>query len=149
MGKCGRVGCKRLDSFHSLPSYNDEYALEEFDILIADYMQKVVKPDFATAWTELGDENEREETYALASYKTLDEAIKNLVSFMDLFVCDRSDRVPEGKTAHQVQMCGIFRGAAEVLVRAKMALGAEGITMKISVRSNSAEVAEYIASAID
>lgn len=128
----------------------DEYVLEDLELQIADYMQRIVKPDFPAVWDEFGDENEMEETYALSNFKTLDEAIKNLVTFMGMHVCDRTDRVPDGKSTHTVYLTGIFRGATEVLVRAKLALasGSEGITMKLSVRSDSQEVSEYIASAI-
>lgn len=131
-------------------SYMDEYSIEDLELQIADYMQRIVKPDFATAWDEFGEENEVEETYALSNFKTLDEAIKNLVTFMGMHVCDRSDRVPEGKSTHSVYLCGIFRGSTEVLVRAKLALaaGADGINLKLSVRSESPEVSEYIASSI-
>lgn len=131
-----------------LSRYPDEYVLEDLDLLVADYMQRISTPDFPAAWDELGEESEMEETYALSNFKTLDEAIKNLITYMGMQVCDRTDRVPEGKTAHTVYLMGIFRGETEVLVRAKLAATTEGITMKLSVRSQVPEVTEYIASAI-
>ena len=129
-------------------SYADEYVLEDLDLFVADYMQRITKQDFHTVWDELGDDNEVEETYALSNFKSLDEAIKNLVTYMGMQVSDRTDRVPDGKTAHTVYMSGIFRGETEVLIRAKLALTPDGITMKLSVRSQVLEVSEYIASAI-
>ncbi|KAH7640912.1 coat protein (coatomer) gamma [Dermatophagoides farinae] len=128
--------------------YQDEYALEDVDILISDYMQKLIVPDFQTCWEESGEDNQVEETYALSNFKTLDEAIKNLVNFMDMNVCDRSDRVPDGKNAHTVFLSGLFRGQVQVLICAKLAQSTDGITMKITVRSSSMTVSEYIASAI-
>ncbi|OTF69040.1 hypothetical protein BLA29_008890 [Euroglyphus maynei] len=128
--------------------YQDEYALEDVDILISDYMQKLIVPDFHTSWEESGEENQVDETYALSNFKTLDEAIKNLVNFMDMNVCDRSDRVPDGKNAHTVFLSGLFRGQVQVLIRAKLAQSTDGITMKITVRSSSMAISEYIASAI-
>lgn len=122
--------------------------MEDVDILISDYIQKLVVPDFQASWEELASHNEVEETYALSNFKTLDEAIKNLVSFLDMNVCDRSDRVQEGKNAHTVFLSGLFRDQIQVLIRAKLALSTDGITMKISVRSTSKEVSDYIASAI-
>ena len=111
-------------------------------------MQKLIVPDFQTSWEEAGEENQVEETYALSNFKTLDEAIKNLVNFMDMNVCDRSDRVPDGKNAHTVFLSGLFRGQVQVLIRAKLAQSTDGITMKITVRSSSMAISEYIASAI-
>jgi coatomer subunit gamma len=42
---------------------------------------------------------------------------------------------------------GVFRGGAEVLLRAKLAL-ADGVTMQLTVRSTDSDVAEIVSSAI-
>uniref|UniRef100_A0A8C4WZ35 Coatomer subunit gamma n=1 Tax=Eptatretus burgeri TaxID=7764 RepID=A0A8C4WZ35_EPTBU len=52
--------------------YNDEYVLEDVEVTLADHMQKVVKPNFSAAWEEVGDEFEREDTFALTTTKTID-----------------------------------------------------------------------------
>lgn len=39
---------------------------------LSDHIQKVLKPNFAAAWEEMGDDYEKEETFALSSIKTLD-----------------------------------------------------------------------------
>lgn len=39
---------------------------------VADHIQKVLKPNFGAAWEEVGDEFEKEETFALSSVRTLD-----------------------------------------------------------------------------
>lgn len=39
---------------------------------MSDHIQKVLKPNFAAAWEEVGDDFEKEETFALSSIKTLD-----------------------------------------------------------------------------
>lgn len=46
--------------------------LEDLEVTVADHIQKVLKPNFGAAWEEVGDENEKEETFALASVRTLD-----------------------------------------------------------------------------
>lgn len=38
---------------------------------VSDHIQKVLKPNFAAAWEEVGDTFEKEETFALSSTKTL------------------------------------------------------------------------------
>lgn len=43
---------------------------------VADHIQKVLKPNFGAAWEEVGDEFEKEETFALASVRTLDGTIR-------------------------------------------------------------------------
>lgn len=48
---------------------------------------------------------------------------------------------------HNYLFSGVFRGGAEVLLRAKLALS-EGVTMQLTVRSTDTEVAEIVSSAI-
>ena len=47
---------------------------------VADHIQKVLKPNFGAAWEEVGDEFEKEETFALASVRTLDGTQKSNTS---------------------------------------------------------------------
>merc|ERR1712110_1113401 len=72
--------------------YDDEYQLEDLDITVADYVQRVMKGNFAAAWEELG------------------EAVKNIVMYLGLQPCERSDKVPEGKSSHTLLLSGVFRG---------------------------------------
>lgn len=47
---------------------------------MSDHLQKVLKPNFAAAWEEVGDDFEKEETFAFSSIKTLDgERIPHLL----------------------------------------------------------------------
>ena len=39
---------------------------------VADHMQKVMKPNFAAAWEEIGESNELEDTYGLSSMKSVE-----------------------------------------------------------------------------
>ena len=51
--------------------------LEDVEVAVADHVQKVMKPNFAASWEEVGPENELEDTYALSSMSTL-EGMLNL-----------------------------------------------------------------------
>ena len=42
---------------------------------VADHVQKVMKPNFAASWDEIGPEMELEDTYALSTMKTMDGEI--------------------------------------------------------------------------
>ena len=66
---------------------------------------------------------------------------------MGMQPCERSDKVPEGKSSHTLYLAGVFRGGHEVLVRAKLALG-DGVTMQLAVRSVDPHVSEIIAGAV-
>ena len=52
--------------------YDDEYALEDVDIAVADFMQRVSLANFAAAWEELGPEYELEDTFALSHMSSLE-----------------------------------------------------------------------------
>ncbi|KAL7979844.1 hypothetical protein Chor_008182 [Crotalus horridus] len=95
---------------------------------------RVLKPNFAAAWEELGDDYEKEETFALSTIKSLEEAVNNIVKFLGMQPCERSDKVPENKNSHTLYLAGMFRGGLNVLVRARLALG-DGVTMQVTVRS--------------
>uniref|UniRef100_A0A8C8GI09 Coatomer subunit gamma n=1 Tax=Oncorhynchus tshawytscha TaxID=74940 RepID=A0A8C8GI09_ONCTS len=86
--------------------YDDEYVLEDLEVTVADHIQKVLKPNFAAAWDEVGDDFEKEETFALASVRTLDEAVGNIISFLGMQPCERSDKVPENKNSHILFLAG-------------------------------------------
>ena len=75
------------------------------------------------------------------------EAIKSIIQFMGMQPCERSDKVPEGKSSHVLYLAGVFRGGHDVLVRAKLALG-DGVTMQMTVRSTDASASEVIATAV-
>jgi len=126
--------------------YDDDYQLEDIEISVADYVQRVMKGNFGAAWDELGPENELEDTYSLP-FKTLEEAVKNIVSYLGLQPCERSDKVPEGKSSHTLLLSGVFRGGHQVLVRTKLALS-DGVAMQLTVRSEDSMVAEIMTTAV-
>jgi len=126
--------------------YSDDYQLEDIDISVSDYVQRVMKGNFGPAWEELGEENELSDTFSLPM-KTLDEAVKNIVLFLGLQACERSDKVPEGKSSHTLLLSGMFRGGVEVLVKAKLALS-DGVAMQLTVRSEDANVSELMTTAV-
>lgn len=61
--------------------------------------------------------------------------------------CERSDKVPEGKSSHSLYLAGVFRGGVDVLVKSRLALQ-DTVTMQITVRSTDPEISELITSAV-
>ncbi|XP_017780658.1 PREDICTED: coatomer subunit gamma [Nicrophorus vespilloides] len=128
--------------------YDDEYILEDLEINLGDQIQRVSKVNWQASWEELSENCvEMEETYSLASMSTLEEAVKNIIQFLGLQPAERSDKIPEGKTTHTLLLAGIFRGGADILVRAKLAL-ADGVTMQLTVRSTHPDVAELVTASV-
>ncbi|XP_030062260.1 coatomer subunit gamma-1 [Microcaecilia unicolor] len=114
--------------------YEDEYVLEDIEVTVADHIQKVLKPNFSAAWDEVGDEYEKEETFTLSSIKTLEEAVGNIVKFLGMQPCERSDKVPENKNAHALLLAGVFRGGHDIMVRSRLVL-TDTVTMQVTARS--------------
>ena len=61
---------------------------------------------FSAAWDELGPTNELEDTYELSSMKSLEEAVKQIVQYLGLQPCERSDKIQEGKSSHALLLSG-------------------------------------------
>lgn len=80
--------------------------MEDIDINLNDHIVGVSRPNFVASWEELSIE--REEAYALSNANTIPEAVKNIVSYLGMQPCDRSDRVPDGKSSHSVALAGTF-----------------------------------------
>ncbi|KAJ8393370.1 hypothetical protein AAFF_G00060920 [Aldrovandia affinis] len=127
--------------------YDDEYVLEDLEVTVADHIQRVLKPNFSAAWDEVGADFEKEETFALSSVRTLDEAVSNIISFLGMQPCERSDKVPENKNSHVLFLAGVFRGGHDVLVRSRLAL-ADGVTMQVTVRSREETAVDVILASV-
>ncbi|XP_026931285.2 coatomer subunit gamma-2 [Acinonyx jubatus] len=127
--------------------YDDEYVLEDLEVTVSDHIQKVLKPNFAAAWEEVGDTFEKEETFALSSTKTLQEAVNNIITFLGMQPCERSDKVPENKNSHSLYLAGVYRGGYDLLVRSRLAL-ADGVTMQVTVRSKEGTPVDVILASV-
>ncbi|CAG9759764.1 unnamed protein product [Ceutorhynchus assimilis] len=128
--------------------YDDEYMLEDLEVTLGDQIQKVSKANWGAAWEEAeASSYEMEDTYALSSMNSLEEAVGNIIKFLGLQPAERSDKVPKDKTTHTLLLAGIFRGGIDILVRAKLAL-ADGVTMQLTVRSQDEGVSDLITSVV-
>jgi coatomer protein complex subunit gamma len=135
-------------------SYEDEYPLEDFEMAVADYMQRVSKTNFQSTWDDLGIDNEIVETYSLSAFNNLEEAMKNVICFMGMQPCERTDKLQHGKqsTHHSLKLAGLFRGEEEVLVQIRLAIDVynpeAGVTMQLAIRCQDKDIAEFIAATI-
>merc|ERR1712025_1319719 len=111
------------------------------EVSMSDFVQRAMKGNFLAAWEEMGEENELEDTYALSSMKSLEEAVKNIIKYLGMQACERSDKVPDGKTSHTLFLAGVYRGGHDVLARAKLVLK-DGVTMQLTVRSSDLVAAQ-------
>ncbi|XP_043656290.1 coatomer subunit gamma isoform X1 [Drosophila teissieri] len=129
--------------------YDDEYMLEDLELTVADQIQKTRKNNFQVSWDAADTEEwlQAEDTFVLSAVTTLQEAVNTIVKILGLGAANLSENVPEGTHLHTLLCSGTFRGGAEILVRAKLALS-EGVTLNLTVRSTDQDVAELITAAI-
>lgn len=127
-------------------SYEDEYQLENLEIATSDYMAKVTVPDFQKAWDASSEDTQAVETYNLSSIKSLEDGVREIVNYLGMSPCDGSE-VPK-KTRHVLYLSGIFVGNVKVLVRVRMKLDANGVSIEVTARSSSELVNQTVANAI-
>jgi len=77
----------------------------------------------------------------------LSDAVKQISGYMGMQPCERSDKIESNKSSHTLLLAGVYRGGHDVLVRARLAKS-EGVTMKITIRSDSLNACEVIAAAV-
>ncbi|BES96180.1 Coatomer subunit alpha-2 [Nesidiocoris tenuis] len=130
--------------------YDDDYMLEDVEISISDQIEKISmdKEAFDRAWETAIEDGftESEDTFNLPGMGSLEQAVTKVVKFLSLEptgltrIADRSS----------VMLCmpGMFRGGIEVLIRAKLAVSNNGVSMQFTVKSAHPEVAELICAAV-
>ena len=87
------------------------------------------------------------EVHIQAVFLLLSDAVKQISGYMGMQPCERSDKVDGNKSSHTLLLAGVYRGGHDVLVRARLAKS-EGVTMKITIRSDSLNACEVIAAAV-
>ena len=75
------------------------------------------------------------------------DAVGQIINFMGMQPCERSDKVDLNKPAHTLLLAGVYRGGHDVLVRARLAQS-QAVTMKITVRGDDIIACETIAAAV-
>ena len=67
---------------------------------------------------------------------------------MGMQPCERSDKVPEGKSSHTLFLSGVYRGGPDAFGRAKVGMSDSGVTMQLTIRSTDPYVSEVLVTAI-
>eukprot|EP00127_Corallochytrium_limacisporum_P001890 Clim_evm45s88 gene=Clim_evmTU45s88 len=125
--------------------YDDEYTIEDLDVVLADNISPVHISSFQGSWEEMGQESEVTETFEL-DMSSVKECVAAVLKELGMQPCDRTDVVADDKTRHELLLGGVFRGIGRVLVRARMIYDqSSGVAMQFSVRAKNSEVAALIA----
>jgi coatomer protein complex subunit gamma len=68
----------------------DEYQLEDLEVVAADFMMKVGVSNFRNAWESMGDDFERVDEYGLGPRESLAEAVSAVINLLGMQPCEVS-----------------------------------------------------------
>lgn len=123
--------------------YADTYPLEEFDIECSDQIRaRAGAEDFEQAWERAANVPEVSDTFVLPQ-NDVAEAAKAFCEHLGL-----PKQAVVGDAVKEIRGGGVFRGGAPFLLRAKLAPGNAGVTMKLAARSPREDVAQLIFAAV-
>ncbi|KAM3226595.1 hypothetical protein ACQJBY_058940 [Aegilops geniculata] len=123
----------------------DEYQLEDLEIVSADYMLRVAVSNFRNAWENMDPESERVDEYGLGARESLAEAVSAVTSILGMQPCEGTEVVPSNARSHVCLLSGVYIGGVKVLVRLSFGLsGPKEVAMKLAVRSDDPEVSDKI-----
>lgn len=134
-------------------SYEEEYKLEDINILIADFMAKGSVPDFRESWEDMGTTNEVLEKYGMA-FETLDNAVGKILELLGMQPCDGTgivkSSIGSNSKTHMIHAYGVLIDRKDVLVRIQVTLssGDSVFVVKIAARSDDINISRLIANCI-
>ncbi|XP_031392812.1 coatomer subunit gamma [Punica granatum] len=123
----------------------DEYRLEDLEVVAADYMQKVGVSNFRNAWENMNPDSERVDEYGLGPRENLSEAVNAVINLLGMQPCEGTEVVPSNSRSHTCLLSGVFIGNVRVLVRLSFGIdGEKEVAMKLAVRSDDESVSDAI-----
>lgn len=123
--------------------YEEEYPLEDVEILPSDFVLAYSVQDFRGAWDSIGKENELFKRVGL-QITSLEEAVRKVVDFLGMDACDNTANVRKGATKQTLHLCGSFLGSTPVMARVQLAPHNGIIVLKIMIRSSESKVSQTV-----
>ncbi|CAI9294688.1 unnamed protein product [Lactuca saligna] len=123
----------------------DEYQLEDSEIVAADYMLKVGVSNFRNAWESLGPDFERVDEYGLGPRESLSDAVSAVITLLGMQPCEGTEVVAGNSRSHSCLLSGVYMGNVKVLVRLSFGVdSSKEVAMKLAVRSEDESVSDAI-----
>ncbi|KAK9677867.1 hypothetical protein RND81_11G172700 [Saponaria officinalis] len=123
----------------------DEYQLEDSEVVVADYMLRVSVSNFRNAWESIGPDFEKVDEYGLGPRENLADAVNAVITLLGMQPCEGTEVVPKNSRSHTCLLSGVFMGNAKVLVRSQFGLdSSREVAMKLTVRSEDEAVSDTI-----
>ncbi|KAM1151869.1 hypothetical protein FF1_034539 [Malus domestica] len=124
----------------------DEYQLEDLEVVAADYILKVPVFNFKNAWESMGADFERVDEYGLGPRENLTEAVNAVISLLGMQPCEGTEAVASNSRSHTCVLSGVYIGNVKVLVRLLFGIDSSSkeVAMKLTVRSEDGAVSDAI-----
>ncbi|RUS23127.1 Coatomer/calthrin adaptor appendage, C-terminal subdomain-containing protein [Endogone sp. FLAS-F59071] len=130
--------------------FEDEYQVEDVELLTGDYILPTYIGNFVEAWEQLGDENEVVETFALDKDRapSLKAACNSIIELLSMHAVEDT-ATPKSNTVHTLLVSGTFLGGGCVLARSRMTFSpTTGVAFELAVRSENRNVSQVVVGAI-
>ncbi|KAK8942743.1 Coatomer subunit gamma-2 [Platanthera zijinensis] len=123
----------------------DQYELEDLEVVPADYMLGVSLLNFKNSWESMGPDFERIDEYGLGVRESLAVAVSAVIDILGMKPCEGTEVVPNNARSHTCLLSGVFLGDVKVLVRLSFGIdGPKQVAMKLAVRSEDASISDKI-----
>nr|CAG8477160.1 7989_t:CDS:10 [Entrophospora candida] len=126
----------------------DEYLVEDIEVVTGDYVVQSYLSDFQAAWEQLGEDGQVVETFALTAIKSLKAACTKLIDLLEMNPVEDSG-TPQSNNVHTLLLSGVFLGGSKVLAKCIMTFAqSTGVTMELSIRSENENISRYVIGAV-
>ncbi|CAG8677291.1 79_t:CDS:10, partial [Acaulospora morrowiae] len=128
--------------------YEDEYLVEDIEIVTGDYILPTYLSDFKNAWEKLDESGQVVEVFALTAAKGLKATCTTLIELLGMCAVENTE-TPQSSNVHTLLLSGTFLGGHKVLAKNRMSYASStGVTMELSVRSPSEEISRLVVGAV-
>jgi len=130
--------------------YEDDYTLEDLTLSVSELVAAPAElpSSFKNAWENLGQDNEVTDSFTLSAYDSVVAAVPAVIEFLGLVPCEGTDKASERSQTHVLLLVGIVVPGVQVMVRAEIAAQAGGVLLSTTIRGESLEASNLIASCI-
>ena len=133
------------------PPTMESFKLPAFEISFSDYVQPLKVASFDSVWKSEKNVAGNEATFELPHLSSIQESVDLLVDLFGGRVFDQSDRILPSATVHTLSIGGLLldrRGPIPFLVRCRMALVRQCVTLELQIKSPDQSIADAVLSLV-
>lgn len=129
------------------PPSMENFKLAAFEVGFSDYVQPLKVASFESVWKSEKNVAGNEATFELPHLSSIQESVDLLVDLFGGRVFDQSDRILPSATVHTLSVGGLLvdrRGSVPFLVRCRMALVRQCVTLELKIKSPDQSIADAV-----